>query len=295
MATVDPQSILSTRNLIEVGAQADEVRRQKHGARTTFVRVFRIEVEEGGASAAIDSDAIVGEFRIVGRPPNARVAVTLTTMVATIAKQHEAVAGTLAPVTGFSLTELRALAADASSFSALCRQLREAGLDAIAEVPLDELDASDDAIGAAREAGLGVLRLTVHSLPQPHGAVDSRIALVERAKALQDSVGGFRAFAPLPRTMSIATPTTGYDDIKLMALARLVVTNIDSIQVDWPLYGPKLAQVALTMGADDVDGVAVVDPGVLGTRRSPIEEIRGNIRAAALDPAERDGRFRLIG
>jgi aminodeoxyfutalosine synthase len=95
--------------------------------------------------------------------------------------------------------------------------------------------------------------------------------------------------------MSVTTPTTGYDDLKQISLARLLVSNIDSIQVDWPLYGPKLAQVALTVGADDIDGVAAVDPGVLGTRRSPIEEIRGNIRAAGLEAAERDGRFRLLG
>ena len=44
--------------------------------------------------------------------------------------------------------------------------------------------------------------------------------------------------------------------------------------MDWALYGPKLAQVALTVGADDVDGVAAADPGTLGTRRSPIEEIK---------------------
>jgi 2-iminoacetate synthase ThiH len=54
-----------------------------------------------------------------------------------------------------------------------------------------------------------------------------------------------------------------------------------------------LAQVALTVGADDVDGIAA-NHGVLGTRRSPIEEIRGNIRAAALEAVERDGRFRLL-
>ena len=51
-----------------------------------------------------------------------------------------------------------------------------------------------------------------------------------------------------------AVPTTGYDDVKRIALARLVVDNIASIQVDWTLYGPKLAQVALTVGADDIDG-----------------------------------------
>jgi len=73
-------------------------------------------------------------------------------------------------------------------------------------------------------------------------------------------------------------------------MARLLAGNIDSIQVDWPLYGPKLAQVALTMGADDVDGVSPLE-GDLGRRRSPIEEIRGNITAAGLEPLERNGRF----
>ena len=80
-----------------------------------------------------------------------------------------------------------------------------------------------------------------------------------------------------------------------MALARLLVRNIESIQVDWPLYGPKLAQVALTVGADDVDGIVAADPGLLGTRRSPIEEILGNIRAAGLDPIERNGLFEQAG
>jgi aminodeoxyfutalosine synthase len=83
--------------------------------------------------------------------------------------------------------------------------------------------------------------------------------------------------------------------VKQIALARVITENIESIQVDWSLYGPKLAQFALTTGANDVDGVAAVDSGILGTRRSPIEEIRGNIRSAALDPVERNGRFEVIG
>jgi 2-iminoacetate synthase ThiH len=54
-----------------------------------------------------------------------------------------------------------------------------------------------------------------------------------------------------------------------------------------------MAQVALTVGADDVDNISAVDPGILGTRRSPLEEIRGNIKAAGLEPVERDGVFRV--
>ena len=79
--------------------------------------------------------------------------------------------------------------------------------------------------------------------------------------------------------------------MKGIALARVVVDNVPSIQVDWALYGPKMAQVALTVGADDVDNVSAVDPGILGTRRSPLEEIKTNIKAAALEALERDALF----
>ena len=67
-----------------------------------------------------------------------------------------------------------------------------------------------------------------------------------------------------------------------------------SIQVDWALYGPKLAQVALTVGADDVDGVSPLDETSEGRRRAPLEEIRRNIRAAGFEAVERNGRYDLI-
>jgi aminodeoxyfutalosine synthase len=132
-----------------------------------------------------------------------------------------------------------------------------------------------------------VPRLTVH---QP--ASGAGLALVALAREIQAAVGGVRAFAPLPRVSSVAQPSTGYDDVKQIAVARLLVDNIDSIQVDWELYGPKLAQVALTMGADDVDAVSALE-GDLGRRRSPLEEIRGNVTAAGLEPVERDGSWRV--
>jgi aminodeoxyfutalosine synthase len=113
----------------------------------------------------------------------------------------------------------------------------------------------------------------------------------KQVAALQDAVAVIRTFAPLPRTINPAAPTTGYEDVTHVALARLTVDNIDSIQVDWSLYGPKLAQVALVIGADDIDAVSAEGDTGEGTRRAPLEEIRRNIRAAGLEPVERDGRF----
>src|SRR5204863_5002423 len=97
-----------------------------------------------------------------------------------------------------------------------------------------------------------------------------------------------------PRRVNPAAPSTGYDDVKHVALARVIVDNVPSIQVDWALYGPKLAQVALTVGADDVDAVSPLEETTEGRRRAPLEEIRRNIRAAGQEPAERNGRFDLL-
>ena len=118
--------------------------------------------------------------------------------------------------------------------------------------------------------------------------------LLKAVADLQRAVAVVRAFAPLPRRVNPAAPTTGYEDVKHIALARIVVDNVASIQVDWLLYGPKLAQVALTVGADDVDGVSAEEETTEGRRRAPLEEIRRNIRAAGQEPIERNGRFDVV-
>ena len=275
----EAQEILQNRDLIAIGIRADDVRRRLHGSRTTFVRVFDLHVDAPPAS--LPSSTSAGEFRIIGRPASLEAAVAAV-------RNALRVAGSV-PVTGFSLVDLLAIGR-APALADTCRALRDAGLETVADAPLDLLADPGVAVTAARGAGLTVARLTVSAL----GPGD-RISLLNRARDLQKAIGGFHAFAPLPRTWSAAAPSTGYDDVKQIALARLIAGNIPSIQVDWVLYGPKLAQFALTIGADDVDGVAAVDPGILGTRRSPIEEIRGNIRSAGLEPVERNARFEAMG
>lgn len=278
ISEADAQDLLESKDLIAIGMRADEVRRRLRGPQTTFVRVFEIHVD--AAAASVPARTSAGEFRLVGSPRSLDAA-------AAVVRTARSLAGAI-PLTGFSLADLVALEGS-SSFDHTLRVLRDEGLEEIAEVPLDSLDQASSAITSARTAGLAVRRLTVNVQP------GDRVALARRARDLQNELGGFHAFAPLPRTIAVASPTTGYDDVKQVALARLVADNIPSVQVDWQLYGPKLAQFALTIGADDVDAVAAVDPGILGTRRSPLEEIRGNIRSAGLEPIERNARFEAIG
>jgi aminodeoxyfutalosine synthase len=194
------------------------------------------------------------------------------------------------PLTGFSAVDLFDLCGrDHRALTACAARLRNDGLEAVAECPVDRLDATTamvDVVRALTDGGLGVWRLTVDSAP-----LDRRLDLAERAAAIHDATGGVRAFAPLPRLDSADVPSTGYDDVRTIAVARLVCRDIPSIQVDWPLYGPKLAQVALVYGANDIDGIAVADTPGLGLRRSPVEDIARQIRAAAGVPVERNGRY----
>lgn len=269
-------TLAATHDIISLGALADDSRRQRHGMRTTFVRVATVSAD---TDAPIDWPRAAGEIRIVGAPRDRAAAVARVRAVVAVAS------GT--PVSAFSLADLEQLAAaEGAPLRSLLGELRAAGAELVAEAPFDRLENPERAIGEVTAAGMALARLTIQQL----SAVDM-LPLLKSVVDLQHRVGAIRAFAPLPRTMNPAVPSTGYDDVKRVALARLVVDNIPSIQVDWSLHGPKLAQVALTVGADDVDGVSAEEDMPLGRRRAPLEEIRRNIRAAGQEPVERDGRF----
>ena len=272
----DLTSLANSHDIITIGMLADEVRRTLHGTRTTFVRVATVSADVG---APVAHSPAAGELRIVGAPAAGTAAIARVREVA-------ASAGT-AVVTGFSLADLERMSVqEGVTLRALLEELRAAGLELVADAAVDTLQDARRAIEEVNIAGLALGRLTVDQ-----ASSSDPMPLLKAVADLQRSVAVLRAFAPLPRRINPAAPTTGYDDVKRVAMARPVVDNVPSIQVDWSLYGPKLAQVALTVGADDVDAVSPDDATNEGRRRAPLEEIRRNIRAAGLDPVERNGRF----
>ncbi len=272
----DVEVLIDSSDLLGLGAAADELRRRRHGDRATFARVQEIPLATIG-EAPVEVVPGAGEVRLGGRPEGARQAIEVVRRVAA--------AAAAVPVTGFAVDVLAELAGgDAQALYALVSELKAAGLSLVAEARVERLP-GPEALEATGRGGLRVGRLTIG---EPDG--DAGLALVRRVAGWGGAVAHVHAFAPLPRVLR-TQPTTGYRDLRQVALARLLVDNIDSIQVDWSLYGPKLAQVALLFGADDVDSVSPADEPSRGPRRTPLEEITRNIRASALVPVERNGCF----
>jgi hypothetical protein len=268
----DRDALLQSRDLLALGMAADEARRRRHGNRVTFVRVAHVSLDDAVAGR-VAWEGSPGELRLSGTPADVDQAVAAVGSVV-------AAAGDL-PVTAFSLDDLARLPGDLSSS---LTALQGAGLAAVAEAPIDLLEDPRAAVDAVRAAGLPILRLTVDRASADPGS------LLELAAGLVRDASELHVFAPLPRRTTGVTPSTGYEDVHLVALARLLVP-VDHIQVDWQRYGPKLAQVALAFGADDVDDVSARSEVGEGRRRSPLEEIRRNIQAAAGEPIERRALF----
>lgn len=89
--------------------------------------------------------------------------------------------------------------------------------------------------------------------------MEERIEHLDALRRAQDETNGFLAFIPLafhPKNteMESLSRTTGIDDLKNIAVARLMLDNFPHIKAYWVMIGPKLAQVALSFGADDMDG-----------------------------------------
>lgn len=276
LSDAETRALFESRDLLSLGMAADELRRRRHGTQVTFVRVADVPLEHA-AGGDVAWEGSPGELRLTGTPRD------LTQAVAAVSAAVAA-AGAV-PVTAFSLGDIERASGDTTTAGAWLTALKQAGLTAVAEAPVDGLRSPDALLEAAAAAGLPVARLTVD-----RAAEADRPSILARVAALVRAHPALDVFAPLPRKTSGLTPTTGYDDVHLVALSRLLVP-VPHIQVDWQRYGPKLAQVALTFGADDVDGVSSKDEVAEGRRRSPLEEIRRNILAASGEPAERAALF----
>ncbi len=266
-------ALASEPDILRLGMVADDVRRRATGRRVTYALVTTVTVG-GGVPSEIPADAV--EVRLTGAP--ASPAAAIEAVRAAVAVGGDRV------VSGFSLAQLTTLAG-VDGLPALLGALREAGLSRIAEAPVDGLSEPEQSVRAVVEAGFPELRLTIDKV----STAQARSQAMLVARDLCARFPFITAVAPLPMVLNAFRPTTGYDDVRAVALARLAIPSGPAIQVDWLRYGPKLAQVALTFGADDLDDVPPVTPGVEGVRRGTLAELTRNIASAGYDAVARRG------
>ena len=133
---------------------------------------------------------------------------------------------------------------------------------------------------------------------------EHRIDHLVKLRDLQDRTGGFQAFIPLSfhsRNTEIrkSSYTTGFDDLKTLAVSRLMLDNFDHIKAYWVMLGEKIAQVSLSFGVDDLDGTVVeerITRAAGGTTDGSMtkEDIVHLIKQAGRTPVERDTLYNEI-
>jgi aminodeoxyfutalosine synthase len=134
---------------------------------------------------------------------------------------------------------------------------------------------------------------------------EDRIDHLMRLRVLQDDTHGFNAFIPLKfrmanNPMSHVGEVTAIEDLKNYAVSRIFLDNIPHIKAYWPMIGKDMAQMALSFGADDVDGT--IDDttkiysmaGADGKPTMTTAEMTGMIREAGCQPVERDSLYRPV-
>lgn len=132
---------------------------------------------------------------------------------------------------------------------------------------------------------------------------EDRIDHLIRLRKLQDKTRGFQAFIPLayhPKNTKIkGRYTSGIDDLKTIAVSRLVLDNFDHIKAYWIMLGEKISQLALKFGADDVDGTIIEEKithsaGGLTGEQLTADQLAYMIVKAGKTPVERDSFYKKV-
>ncbi|MBF0234460.1 MAG: aminofutalosine synthase MqnE [Desulfamplus sp.] len=131
--------------------------------------------------------------------------------------------------------------------------------------------------------------------------VEERIDHLILLRELQEKTGGFSAFIPLAfhsKNTGLADlpSTTAVDDLKMIAISRLMLDNFPHIKAYWVMIGEKLAQVALNYGADDLDGTIIEErithtAGAKSAKGLTREQMEEMIISAGFIPIERDSFY----
>ena len=339
LSASDGLALFESRDLVRIGRMADRVRRARVGDDVFFVvnrhinytnicqnrcrfcafsrsegepGAYTLTVEEVVAKAAEAVEQGATEIHIVGGEHPALPYEGIRAMVSGVRSLSPAV-----HIKAFTASEIVHFAEmEGAEVEEILTDLKAAGLDSLPGGGAEILN------GRVRqevcpEKISGERWLEVHQLAHRlglrtnatmlYGHVESyedRVDHLLSLRAAQDATGGFQAFIalafqPTNTGLSHLLPTTGTDDLKTMAIARLLLDNFAHIKTYWVMTGLKLAQIALFFGADDMDGTVVEEvislmSGATFGQAVAKDELVRVIRDAGRTPVERDALYREV-
>ena len=133
-----------------------------------------------------------------------------------------------------------------------------------------------------------------------------RVGHLRRLRELQDETGGFTGFIPfafvpdgVTRELRDIRPTTGFDELRNLAVSRIYLDNFDHITAYWVAMGLPLAQVALGYGVDDLHGTIMEEKifhmaGSKTPQGQTVAALEAAIREAGREPCQRDSHYNRI-
>jgi aminodeoxyfutalosine synthase len=176
--------------------------------------------------------------------------------------------------------------------------------DRVRHIICDHKIDGDEWLETARQAHLAGLKSNATMLYGHIENDEDRVDHLIRLRTLQDETGGFQTFIPLAfhpdnTALDHLPKSTGMTDIRQIAVGRLMLDNFPHIKSYWQMVTPKIAQISLRFGADDIDGTVVEekiyhDAGATtpqGMRRQDLVRL---ITEAGREPFERDTLYRPV-
>jgi aminodeoxyfutalosine synthase len=339
LSAEDALTLYRTGDILAVGWLANHVRERLHGNNTYFnvnrhinptnvcvaacrlcafgrkkdaLGAYTMALEEAWQTAASGYGEAVTEFHIVGGLHPDLPFEYFLDLVRGLKERFPQV-----HIKAFTMVEVAYLAKRAKlSTRETLEQLKAAGVDSLpgggAEIFADRIRHiicdhkidGDQWLETARLAHQLGLRSNATMLYGHIESDEDRVDHLVKLRALQDETGGFQTFIPLAfhpanTPLQHLPTTTGLNDIRQIAVSRLVLDNFAHIKAYWQMLSPKIAQIALRFGADDLDGTVIEekiyhDAGATTPQGLRRQELVRLIREAGREPIERDTLYRPV-
>jgi aminodeoxyfutalosine synthase len=335
----DGLAMFRSPDILALGAMANVVRERLHGDTTYFnvnrhinptdvcvascrlcafgkkakdPRAYTMSLEQVWEAAGKGYAEAVTEFHIVG---GLHPELSLDWFCQMIAGLKERYAGV--HLKAFTMVEVAYLARRAKiSIRETLEKLKTAGVDSmpgggaevfserVRRIICDHKIDGDEWLETARTAHQIGLKsnctMLYGHLETPEDSVDHLVKL----RAVQDETNGFVTFIPLAfhpanTALSHLSSTSGFDDLKQIAISRLMLDNIPHIKAYWIMMTPGVAQIAQRFGANDIDGTVVEekiyhDAGAQTAQHLRRQDLLRLIREAGREPVERDTTYRPV-